>query len=123
MSVAVLDSSVWIEYFAGRPKAAQVEHLLADPARILVPAAAVYEVYKRLKSGAGKDVAEAAVGRMLASPVVPIDADLALQAADLAVDHKLAMADAFVLATARVHGAELVTLDADFKGVPGSRLL
>ena len=33
--------------------------------------------------------------------------------------HKLATADAIVLATAQRHGAELLTCDSHFKGLPG----
>ena len=39
------------------------------------------------------------------------------------LDHAPAMADALVYATARHHGAELVTSDADFAGLPGVRLI
>ena len=45
--------------------------------------------------------------------------DLALSAADLSLEHGLAMADAFVLATARQFRAELVTSDRDFEGIDG----
>lgn len=43
------------------------------------------------------------------------------EAARLAAQTGLAMADAIVLATARVHGAELWTQDADFAGLAGVR--
>jgi len=46
-----------------------------------------------------------------------------LEGADLAVRHTLAMADAIVLATASREGAELVTSDADLKGLPSVRFL
>ncbi len=51
--------------------------------------------------------------------VVPLSDELALVAADLSLEHKLPMADAIVLATARLHNAEVVTSDADFEGLPG----
>lgn len=46
-----------------------------------------------------------------------------LEGADLAVRHKLAMADAIVLAIASREGAELVTSDADLKGLPSVRFI
>ena len=123
MKLLVPDSSVWVEYFADRPKASAVDPLIADPARLIVPAVVVYEVYKRIKAGIGIEAAEAAVGRMLLSPVADLDSDLAMQAADLSIASRLAMADAMILSAARAYGAELVTLDADFHGVPGVRIL
>jgi predicted nucleic acid-binding protein len=39
-------------------------------------------------------------------------------AADLALSHKLAFADAVIYASARKHKAELVTSDDHFEGLP-----
>jgi toxin FitB len=52
--------------------------------------------------------------------IAPVDESLALEAADLSLVHGLAMADSLVYATARRHGATLVTADADFQGLPGA---
>jgi predicted nucleic acid-binding protein len=49
--------------------------------------------------------------------VVPVDESLALEAADLALERGLAMADALIYATARRFGARVVTADADFEGL------
>ena len=40
-------------------------------------------------------------------------------AADLSLEHGLAMADALILATAKLFRAELITSDRDFERVPG----
>ncbi|HEV7768946.1 MAG TPA: hypothetical protein VGQ76_28390 [Thermoanaerobaculia bacterium] len=40
-------------------------------------------------------------------------------AADLSLEHRLAMADALVLATTRQFDAILVISDRDFEGLPG----
>ena len=50
--------------------------------------------------------------------VVPLDTAIALLAADLHREHKLASADAIVYATARHVGAELLTCDAHFESLP-----
>jgi len=44
---------------------------------------------------------------------------IALRAADLHRQYKLATADAVVYATAREFGAELLTCDAHFENLPG----
>jgi len=50
--------------------------------------------------------------------VVPLDTAAALLATDLHRQHKLATADAIVCATTLRQGAELLTCDAHFKGLP-----
>ncbi len=88
-----------------------------------MPAVVLYEVYKKLKSFSGEDAAIGASAQLARAGAVPLTEALALSAADLSLAHKLAMADAMVLATARAAGAELVTLDADFEGLPGATVL
>jgi predicted nucleic acid-binding protein len=70
---------------------------------------------KRLR---GEEGALDAVAAMRKTRIVPLNEELALNAADLSVELKLPMADAIILATARAFGAELVTSDGDFKEVP-----
>ena len=50
--------------------------------------------------------------------IAPVDEPLALEPADLSRAHGLAMAASLVYATARRHGATLVTGDTDFEGLP-----
>ena len=50
--------------------------------------------------------------------VVDLDSALALIAAKIGTDTKLALADSVVLATARQAEAVLWTQDADFQGLP-----
>jgi predicted nucleic acid-binding protein len=57
---------------------------------------------------------------MQKTTVVELDQYLALTAADVSIEHGLAMADAIVYATAGAKGADLVTADSDFEGLPGA---
>lgn len=59
-----------------------------------------------------------AVSTLRRAAIVPVDETLALEAADLSLAHRLAMADSLVYATARRFGATLVTGDTDFEGLP-----
>jgi len=52
---------------------------------------------------------------------IELDTDLALTAAELALEHRLPMTDSMIYATAQVHGATLWTRDADLKGLDGVR--
>jgi predicted nucleic acid-binding protein len=51
--------------------------------------------------------------------IVPADRELAKEAATLKVNHKLAYADAFAAALAKLKKAELITSDKEFKSVEG----
>jgi predicted nucleic acid-binding protein len=120
--VNVVDSSGWIEYLAGGPNAAFFREPIEDEAALLVPALSLFEVYRHLVRHVGRDDALPIVAAMRQGTVVDLDDRLALAAAELSVDTKLALADSILLATARAHGAEFWTQDADFEGLEGVRL-
>jgi toxin FitB len=83
-----------------------------------VSAIEVYEVYKVIRRDLSEERALEAVSALRRATIVPVDESLALEAADVALSLGLAMADAIVYATARRHGATLLTGDADFDGLP-----
>jgi predicted nucleic acid-binding protein len=116
--VTVIDSSGWIEFFTDGPLAKEYANRLRNLAEIITPVIVLYEVYKRLKRDLSEDDAIVAVSAMQRTQIVAIDQELALTAADLSLEHSLAMADAIVLATAQRFRAELVTSDRDFEGLP-----
>jgi predicted nucleic acid-binding protein len=69
----------------------------------------------------GREEALEVAAAMRGGVVVELDDRLALEAAELSVETKLALADSIVLATARAHDAELWTQDSDFDGMAGVR--
>ena len=85
--------------------------------RLLVPAIVLYEVYKKLLSVQGSNAADRFLSVALRSRVVPIDERLALLAARINLDRRLAMADAMIYVTALSAGAHLITSDAHFQGL------
>ena len=112
----VVDSSGWIEFFTDGALADEYAARLGGSlTSIVTPVIVIYEVYKRLKRDLSEDDGLIAVSAMQSTRVVPLDHELALAAADLSLEHDLAMADAIVLATARKFEAELVTSDRDFE--------
>jgi predicted nucleic acid-binding protein len=90
---------------------------------LLVSTVEIYEVYKVIRRDLSEERALEAVSVMRRATIEPLDESLALEAADVALAHGLAMADAVVYATARRHGATIVTGDADFDGLPGTTLI
>jgi predicted nucleic acid-binding protein len=118
----VIDSSCWLAFFLGHPLAARVERHLTQET-ILVPAIAIYEVYKVLRRDLDEDTALAAVARMREYIVVPLDDSIALEAADFSLQAKLPLADAVIYATAQQHEAEVLTMDQHFQRLPGVKYL
>ena len=73
----------------------------------------------RLWRELGEAQADQVIAYTMKCRVEPLDTATALLSADLHRQHRLATADAIVYATAVQHGAELLTCDAHFKGLPG----
>ena len=113
----VVDSSAWLEYFADGPNAEEFAEAIQDAARLVVPSITLSEVFKRIRMQRDSEIALRAVSQMRRGTVVELDADLAIAAADLSADLKMALADSVILATARAHGATVWTQDADFDGL------
>ncbi len=83
----------------------------------------LYEVFKRVMQQRGESDALQAVAAMHQGTIVELDSSLALLGARLSVEHRLPMADALILATARDADAILWTQDADFEGLEGVRFV
>lgn len=113
----VLDSSCWLEFFADTPRADLFAAAIENVDQLVVPVLTIYEVVKKLAREAGDETASSALSLMQRGQVVPIDLSLALDAAV----NGLPMADSLIYATARRHGAELWSQDADFDGLAGVR--
>jgi predicted nucleic acid-binding protein len=114
----LVDSSGWIEFFAGGPLADRYAAYLKDPSQVITPTVVVYEVYKKIRRERGEAAALIAAGQLNATQVIPLTEPIARTAADLSLRHGLAMADAMVYATSRDQDAQLITSDADLKDLP-----
>lgn len=119
----VVDSSGWLEYLADGPNAEHFARPIQSTATLVVPSVSLFEVFKRVSTQRGEDVALEAVALMRQGRVVPLDDALALEAARLSIAERLPMADSVILATARSHKATLWTQDADFENVKGVRYI
>ena len=119
----VVDSSGWVEFFTDGPLANAYAERLRNLNGVITPVIILYEVYKRLKRELSEDDAVVAISAMQRTRVVAVTSELALHAADLSLEHGLAMADAMILATARIYRAELVTSDRDFASIPDVKYL
>ena len=115
----VVDSSGWLEYFSDGENASFFAPAIEDTAHLIVPVICIYEVFKRLLILRDEHVALVHIGDMHQGQIADLTAPIALQAAKLSAELKIAMADSIILATARAHRATLWTQDVDFKGLNG----
>ena len=125
MAVKVLDSHALLTFFQDEAGAEEVERLLARAEsagpRLLLSVVNWGEVYYSTMRKISQQAAEEKAREIAALPieVIPVEADLELvrQAAIYKAGGKLAYADAFAAALAKLRNAELVTGDPDFKQV------
>ncbi len=116
-----IDSFGWLERLIEGPKASEYDRVIDStaPRDIVTSVVTVYEVYKKLKPIRGEAIALEAVVPLRATRLVPIDDQLALEAADYSLSLGLHFSDALIYATARRYRAELHTSDPHLKKVPG----
>ncbi len=108
----LLDSSVWLEYFARGQHLDVYAAAIRDVEHLLVSPINFYEVFRRVLQQRNEDEAYQAIAQMMDGRVVEIDGQLALEAVLLAQQYRLPLTDSILLATARAHGAQLITQDA-----------
>jgi predicted nucleic acid-binding protein len=114
----VVDTSAWVEWLIGSRLGEQLEPWMPRPAQCIVPTIVQLELSKWLLREMDEDQADGVLAYTQICQVVPLDTTIALLAAQLHREHKLATADAIVYATAQHRGAQLLTCDAHFAQLP-----
>jgi predicted nucleic acid-binding protein len=114
----VVDTSAWIEWLTGSALRKRLGKQFPDKPQCIVPTIVQLELSKWLVRELGEDEADQVIAYTQKCVVVPLDTAIALLAADLHREHKLATADAIVYATARHAGAALLTCDSHFENLP-----
>jgi len=117
----VIDSSCWLEYFAGSQVGDTVSAAIENTASLYVPTITLYEVFKKLLAELDENKALFAVAHMKQGNVVELGSDLAILAAKIGTQHKLPLADSIIYATVRKFNCKLWTQDKHFKGLPSVR--
>lgn len=118
----VVDTSAWIEWLTGSALGRKLGAEFPDKVQCVVPTIVQLELSKWLVRELGEEQADQVIAYTQKCLVVPLDTPIALLAAELHRQHKLATADAIVYATAQRQGADLLTCDEHFKGLPGTVL-
>jgi predicted nucleic acid-binding protein len=113
----IVDSSCWLEYFAGSEVGEKVSSVIQKIEDLIVPSITIYEVFKKLINELDEDRALFAVAHMKQGSVIDLDSDLAIYAAQIGKECKLAMADSIIYAIAKKNKAVLWTQDKHFKSL------
>ena len=115
----LVDSSAWIEWLEGSTLGAEIGKELPDRDQWLVPTIVQFELKKWLVREGRSDKADEVIAFMETCVVADLDTSIALLAADMGRQHKLAAADSIVYATALLYQADLLTCDRHFEELPG----
>ena len=110
----VVDSSCWLEYFAGSAVGESVAPAIEDLENLIVPSITIYEVFKKLLIETDEDRALLAVAHMRQGRVIDLGSDLSIYSAKVGKDFKLAMADSIIYATSLKFSCTLWTQDKHF---------
>lgn len=119
----VVDTSAWIEWVSDSPLRAALAVHWPEPHLTLVPTLVQLELAKWLTRTVSEEVSDPVIAYTMRCRVVDLDTRVALKAAEVALTHKLATADAIIFATALDHDASLLTCDAHFEGLPNTILV
>jgi len=117
-ALRVVDTSAWLEWLTASALGKRLGREFPDKTQCIVPTIVQLELAKWLTREVDEEAADQVIAYTQKCIVVALDTRLALLAADLHREHKLATADAIVYATARDQGAQLLTCDAHFKNLP-----
>ncbi|HEY3888147.1 MAG TPA: type II toxin-antitoxin system VapC family toxin [Caulobacteraceae bacterium] len=115
----LVDTSAWVEWLIGSPTGERVAPALPERDDWLAPTIVQLELAKWLTREAGEDRADQIIAFSQLCVVAPLNTEIALSAADICGRLRLATADAIVYATALSYGADLLTCDSHFDGLPG----
>ncbi len=115
----IVDTSGWIAFLNGEENAAAFAEPIGNTKKLLVPTICMYELFKFVKNKEGEVEAVKIVAQLKQGRVIELTEKIALEAANVSINHNLAMADSLIYATAQIEGAVLWTQDEDFKGIPG----
>jgi len=121
----LVDSTGWMEYFGKGSKADDyARHIIQTPTgSILTPTVVLLEVYRKIKKDRGEEKALEAYAHLQDTRMVPLDPHTAVAAADIGLRTGLGTVDSIIYATSTRYGAELLTGDHHFEGLPRVTLI
>jgi toxin FitB len=119
--VNLVDSSAWLEYFAGGPNAKSFAKVIEDTDNLIISSINLYEVYRKVLTEKDEDHAIQVAGLMQQARVINVDSIISLSAAKISVEYKIPITESIIYSTSRLYEAVLWTMDVDFEGLTGVR--
>jgi toxin FitB len=119
----LVDSCGWLEYLADGPNAAFFAPAIENIDALLVPTICILEVFKRVLQQRDENAALQSAALMQQGQVIDLDTGTAVNAAKIGHELKLPLADAVIVATARIHNAVIWTQDSDLIDVEGVKFV
>ena len=113
----IVDTSLWIEYFAGTELDTSIISAIKKTGKLCIPVICLYEVRKKFLIDYGIEKANLAVEIMRIGKVIGIDSEIAILASDVSKQYKLPVADSLIYATAKIYTAEIYTQDKHFENM------
>ena len=114
----LVDTCGWIEWLTGGKLSKTFEKYLKNTSELVVPSIIQYELYKWVCRERDEQTALNIIAVTEQCKVVSIDSHVALTAADITAQYKLAMADSLIYACANINNVELITCDSHFEKLP-----
>ena len=114
----VVDTSGWLEYFAGGPQSKKFLEPIKDYEQLIVPTICIYEISKVVLRESDEHHLIQALAVIQKGKVAPLTPTISISAAKISLQYQLPMADSIIYATANNFNAALWTQDVDFEGLP-----
>lgn len=121
--LTVVDSSGWIEYFVDGPNADRFAEAIENTEDLIIPTIILTEVYRWMLRNSNESNALTVLAMMKQGKVVDLDAFHAVASAELSHKYRLPLADGIIYSTSKQCDAELITQDADLKGLEGVKYI
>lgn len=117
-----IDSLAWIEYFMGSERGTKVRGYVEGVEPLYTPAICLTEIKSRYLRE-GEDPTSRLNFILDRSPIIPIDTNIALSAADVKQRYRLHTMDAVVYASSQDKGLTLVTGNHHFRDLPDIEII
>ncbi len=115
----IVDSSAWLEYFAGTKNGHNFSTAIEDLENLIVPSVVLFEVFKKILIEKDETEAINKTAHMRLGKVIEIDSDIAILSAKIGHEMGLRAMDSIIYAIAWLNNSTLWTQDADFKNFDG----
>ncbi len=115
----VVDTSGWLEFFAGGKNAKKFSNPIKKAKELVVPTICIYEIAKVILRESDEDHLLQALAAIQEAQIVELSSSISIAAAKISLRHRLPMADSIIYATAKRFNATVWTQDIDFKDLPG----